>query len=40
MTVYRLIRQGDLPALRVGRGYRIREEDVHTYLNDRFNEAG
>jgi excisionase family DNA binding protein len=40
MTVYRLIKQGDLPALRVGRGYRIREEDVHTYLNDRFNEAG
>ena len=40
MTVYRLIKQGDLPALRVGRGYRIREEDVHTYLNDRLNEAG
>jgi excisionase family DNA binding protein len=40
MTVYRLIKQGELPALRVGRGYRIREEDVHRYLNDRFNEAG
>jgi excisionase family DNA binding protein len=40
MTVYRLIRQGDLPALRVGRGYRIREEDVHRYLNDRLHEAG
>jgi excisionase family DNA binding protein len=40
MTVYRLIKQGELPALRVGRGYRIREEDVHRYLNDRLNEAG
>jgi excisionase family DNA binding protein len=40
MTVYRLIKQGELPALRVGRGYRIHEEDVHRYLNDRFNEAG
>jgi len=40
MTVYRLIRHGDLPALRVGRGYRIREEDVHRYLNQRFTAAG
>lgn len=40
MTVYRLIRQGDLPAVRVGRGYRIREEDVHRYLDARYTEAG
>ena len=40
MTVYRLIRHGDLPAVRVGRGYRIREEDVHRYLNSRYTEAG
>jgi excisionase family DNA binding protein len=40
MTVYRLIKQGDLPALRVGRGYRIREQDVHRYLTDRLHEAG
>ena len=40
MTVYRLIRQGDLPAVRVGRGYRIREEDVDRYLEERFTAAG
>ena len=40
MTVYRLIRHGDLPAVRVGRGYRIRQEDVHRYLDSRYTEAG
>ena len=40
MTVYRLIRQGDLPAIRVGRGYRLREEDVHRLLDGRYREAG
>ncbi len=40
MTVYRLIHQGDLPAVRIGRGYRIREEDVHSYLDSRYTEAG
>ncbi len=40
MTVYRLIRNGDLPAVRIGRGYRIREEDVHRYLDARYTEAG
>ena len=40
MTVYRLIKQGDLPAVRIGRGYRIREEDVHRYLDSRYTEAG
>ena len=40
MTVYRLIRQGDIAALRVGRNYRLREEDVHSYLNERYTEAG
>lgn len=40
MTVYRLIKQGDLPAVRIGRGYRLREEDVHSYLNSRYTEAG
>lgn len=32
MTVYRLIRAGDLRAIRVGRGYRLRERDVEAYL--------
>ena len=33
MTVYRLIRAGDLRSARVGRGYRIRERDVEAYLS-------
>lgn len=40
MTVYRLIKQGDLPAFRVGRAYRMREEDVRRYLDSRYTEAG
>ena len=35
MTVYRLIKSGQLPALRVGKNFRIRADDVDTYLNDR-----
>jgi excisionase family DNA binding protein len=35
MTVYRLIKKGDLPALRVGKNYRIRESDVDAYLSER-----
>jgi len=38
MTVYRLIRQGDLRATRVGRSYRLRESEVELYL--RRGEAG
>ena len=40
MTVYRLIKTGEMPALRVGRSYRLREEDVDTYLSARYTEAG
>lgn len=32
MTVYRLIRRGELPAVRVGRNYRVRPEDLERYL--------
>jgi excisionase family DNA binding protein len=35
MTVYRLIKAGDLPAIRVGKNYRIRESDVDRYLDQR-----
>ncbi len=35
MTVYRMIKSGDLPALRVGKNYRIRESDVSDYLANR-----
>ncbi len=32
MTVYRLIKRGNLPAVRVGRGYRIKAQTVEQYL--------
>ncbi len=35
MTVYRLIKAGDLPALRVGKNFRIRRSDVEVYLGGR-----
>jgi len=40
MTVYRLISSGQLAAVRVGKSYRLREEDVDRYLAARFTEAG
>ncbi len=40
MTVYRLIKEGAMSAFRVGRSYRLREEDVHSYLNERYTQAG
>ena len=35
MTVYRLIKAGQMPAIRVGKNYRIRESDVDLYLSAR-----
>jgi excisionase family DNA binding protein len=40
MTVYRLIKGGDLPAVRVGKSYRIKEDDVDAFLAKRYTEAG
>jgi excisionase family DNA binding protein len=40
MTVYRLIKAGDLAAVRVGKSYRIQEDDVDRYLSSRYTEAG
>lgn len=40
MTVYRLIKEGDIAALRVGRSYRLREDDVDDYLSKRYTVAG
>ncbi len=40
MTVYRLIKSGELRALRVGRSYRISEDDFDAYVAARFTEAG
>jgi excisionase family DNA binding protein len=40
MTVYRLIKAGDLRAVRVGKSYRLTEDDVDRYLAQGFTEAG
>ncbi len=40
MTVYRLIKAGDLPAVRVGKSYRLPGEEVDRYLARGYTEAG
>jgi excisionase family DNA binding protein len=40
MTVYRLIHAGEISSLRVGKSYRIKEDDVDRYLATRYTEAG
>lgn len=40
MTVYRLIKAGDLRAVRVGKSYRLAEDVVDRYLADGFTQAG
>ena len=40
MTVYRLVHGGDLPAVRVGRSFRVTEDDVNEYLRKSFYNAG
>ena len=40
MTVYRLVHNGELPAVRVGRSFRVVEEDVNEYLRKSFYSAG
>ena len=40
MTVYRLVHSGELPAIRVGRSFRVPAQVVHDYLRDSFVEAG
>ncbi|HEX4865856.1 MAG TPA: helix-turn-helix domain-containing protein [Acidimicrobiales bacterium] len=40
MTVYRLVQSGELAAVRVGRSYRIREDDVDRFLAERYTQAG
>ncbi len=36
MTVYRLVHSGELPAVRVGRSFRVPESAVHDYLSASF----
>ena len=40
MTVYRLVHSGELPAVRVGRSFRVTEDDVNEYLRKSFYDAG
>ena len=40
MTVYRLIKADDLPAVRIGKSYRVPEDDVDRYLASRYTRAG
>ena len=35
MTVYRLIKNGELPAVRVGKNYRLRDSDLLRFLEER-----
>lgn len=39
MTVYRLVHACELPAVRVGRSFRVPEQAVHDYLRDSFVET-
>ena len=36
MTVYRLVHGGGLPAVRIGRSFRVPEQAVNQYLRDAF----
>jgi len=40
MTVYRLVHNGELPAVRVGRSFRVREDDANDYLRNSYFNAG
>ena len=40
MTVYRLVHNGELPAVRVGRSFRVPEDAVDTYLQGSYFDAG
>jgi excisionase family DNA binding protein len=39
MTVYRMVHAGELPAVRVGRSFRVPESAVEDYLRDSFIET-
>ena len=39
MTVYRLVHSGELPAVRVGRSFRVPETAVNEYLEHAYVEA-
>lgn len=39
MTVYRLIKAGELPAIRVGKNYRIRGKELADYIDASFQQV-
>jgi excisionase family DNA binding protein len=39
MTVYRLINGQNLPAVRIGKSFRVLEDDLNRYLADRYTQA-
>jgi excisionase family DNA binding protein len=40
MTVYRLINAGQLSAVRIGRSFRLRQEDLDQFLDSQVIRAG
>ncbi len=40
MTVYRMVHAAELPAVRVGRSFRVPEKALDDYLRDAYTEAG
>ena len=40
MTVYRLVHNGELPAVRVGRSFRVHAKAVHEMLESSYFDAG
>ena len=40
MTVYRLVHSGELPAVRVGRSFRVHDSAVKDYLDTSVYDAG
>lgn len=40
MSIYRMIKTGEMAATRVGKHFRIREDDVDNYLESRYTGNG
>jgi len=40
MTVYRMVHDGAISSVKVGRSYRVPETAVHEYLDKAYTEAG
>ena len=36
MTVYRLIRAGKIPAVQIGKAYRVRDDELEQFLNSSY----